>query len=192
MQTKTRFIPAGAAKLSDKQSDAVAYFYRNAYGNPCMRVFYGKQSKPVAAYRYRTDADREQALRRYFDARRQRQQAKAQTAAEDKAWVSPYKVGDIFKAVWGYDQTNVNYFEAIATTAKTVTVRELQQETSGDGWNGKCVPLPGQFRTDGKAKKCLAQKWGLKISSCQRAYFVEPTICAGVKVYQPDGWSATC
>lgn len=35
------------------------------------------------------------------------------------------KIGQIFSMSWGYDQTNVNYFQVVSITAKGVYVREI-------------------------------------------------------------------
>ena len=80
-------IPKGAMKISDKRSDAVAYLYscRNtgqSNGLPAMMVFYGEQSKPVAKYFYRDDAQREAAVKRLFEARQQHDAAKADAHAK--------------------------------------------------------------------------------------------------------------
>ena len=56
-------------KIADKLSDAVAYLHTNKSGHPCALVFYGKQSKPVANYRFRAEAEREATVRRYFEGR---------------------------------------------------------------------------------------------------------------------------
>ncbi len=37
----------------------------------------------------------------------------------------PVKVGDLFSMSWGYDQTNVNYFQVTRVTAKGCYVREI-------------------------------------------------------------------
>lgn len=39
------------------------------------------------------------------------------------------KVGDIFETSWGYDQTNVNFFQVIAVTEKSARVREVYPST---------------------------------------------------------------
>lgn len=72
-----------------------------------------------------------------------------------------------------------------------ITVREIEQETTtkDGGFTGKCVPLPGQF-TKRAEQRCRAQEWGVKISSCQRAYFVKPKVIGGVPVYEESGWTA--
>jgi hypothetical protein len=38
------------------------------------------------------------------------------------------KVGDIFQMSWGYDQTNVDYFQITRVTEKGVFVREINSE----------------------------------------------------------------
>lgn len=39
-----------------------------------------------------------------------------------------YKPGDVLSAVWGYEQTNVDYYEVTAITPGTVTVRKIASE----------------------------------------------------------------
>lgn len=34
-------------------------------------------------------------------------------------------IGDILSSVWGYDQTNYDFYEVIKVTAKTITVKKL-------------------------------------------------------------------
>jgi hypothetical protein len=34
-------------------------------------------------------------------------------------------IGDILKDVWGYEQTNVDFYEVVKVTEKTATVRTL-------------------------------------------------------------------
>jgi hypothetical protein len=38
------------------------------------------------------------------------------------------QIGDIFVSTWGYDQTNVDFYKVISTTAKTVTVVPIGQK----------------------------------------------------------------
>jgi hypothetical protein len=190
-----RFIPPGAVKVCDKQSDAVAYLYLNSAGAPCARVFFGKQSKPVLAYRFRDQAERERAIVNAFQGRRARAARMAEYAAERKNAVNPYKVGDVFRSSWGYDQTNINYYQAIKVTAKTVTVREIAQErVSTAHMHGQCVPLVGHFLENSRRgeKLCRVGAYGaLNINQSERAYFVKPEIVGGVPVYSPSSYSET-
>jgi hypothetical protein len=47
-----------------------------------------------------------------------------------------YKVGDILYMSWGYEQTNLDFFQVVATTAKTIRIIEVSmkiKEQSGCG-----------------------------------------------------------
>ena len=70
------------------------------------------------------------------------------------------KEGDIFVYSWGYDQTNVNFFQVIKTGEKTVAVREIETE-SVPGTEGFmcdwCIPKPGVFRPGSKPARKLVR-----------------------------------
>ena len=42
------------------------------------------------------------------------------------------KIGDIFEMSWGYDQTNVNFFQVTRLTLKGVYVREISMKSAGN------------------------------------------------------------
>lgn len=57
------------------------------------------------------------------------------------------KVGDIFYNSWGYDQTNVDFYEVIRLTGQGVEVQPIESRTvSGDGFNDMVVAVPGFVR----------------------------------------------
>lgn len=39
-----------------------------------------------------------------------------------------YEVGDILYNSWGYEQTNIEFYQVVSMTAKTIKVREIAQE----------------------------------------------------------------
>jgi hypothetical protein len=58
------------------------------------------------------------------------------------------QVGDIYVSTWGYEQTNVNFYQVIKVTAKTVTVREIEarlHETTGY-LSRTVMPVRGAFK----------------------------------------------
>jgi len=64
-------------------------------------------------------------------------------------------VGTVFYTVWGYEQTNVEFYEVTHSTAKMVTVRELetaQTENKGE-FTGCAVPLKGRYKQNSKPIK---------------------------------------
>ena len=56
----------------------------------------------------------------------------------------PVKVGTIFDAAWGYDQTNVDFYEvvSISKSGQSVMLQEIgaHRQTDGDGPHERVVP----------------------------------------------------
>jgi hypothetical protein len=179
-------IPKGAIKVSDKYSDAVAYMWTNALGHPCYMVFYGKQSKPVAHYRARNEAERAKAIVHAFVNRAAWCARKAAYRAERKAWVNNYKVGEIVNTCWGYDQTNREFYEIVAVKGKHVTLRQIGITSYATGWAQERVsPLAGSFV--GEPFTRLAQECGIKIGKHSHTYARRTSYSEavpGVKVYE--------
>lgn len=59
-------------------------------------------------------------------------------------------VNDVFVSSWGYEQTNVNFYQVISLHGKkTVTVREIRAETVLDSsMSGKKKPVLNDFIAD--------------------------------------------
>ena len=55
------------------------------------------------------------------------------------------KQGDIFVSSWGYDQTNVDFYEVVKVAAKTVTLIPIERKVQLKGF----MPIPGSGK--GKA-----------------------------------------
>lgn len=195
-------VPKSAVKVTDKASGAVAYLYNSRdpqYATfdkpvPCAALFVGKSNKPVWRYKFPNEKQREARVREGFASAASNVLRKQAAQAARKAVGNPYKVGDLFKWVWGYDQTNVNYFEVTESKGRYVTVREIKSasfETSG--MTGKCSPLPGEFKENEKPKRCLAGDGSIRVQPWARggrAYYLKPEKMVGsVPVYGSDGFS---
>jgi len=81
-----------------------------------------------------------------------------------------YEVGDILYSSWGYDQTNVDFYQIVATTGKSVKIREIGQKvvrsTVGADY---VVAVPNDFQSSPMTKR-IRPGAPIKISSFQRAY----------------------
>jgi len=84
-------------------------------------------------------------------------------------------VGDIFYSSWGYDQTNINWYQVVSTTDKTVTLRELNDSRSYDDFymSGETTPIKNSFKVGEKPirRKLNPSSYGeyIKISSYEFA-----------------------
>lgn len=188
---KERFVPKGAIKVQAKNSPAFVYVFESG-GAPCARAFPSEKAvNPAWKYRFRSLAEREKYVKAFFEAQAERAARKAEAAAKKAAYVHDYKPGDVLKSVWGYDQTNVDYFEVVAVVGKMLDIRPLQQAQKGDGYGGssKCVPLPGSYQGEA-VYRVRAQERGIKSPSYSWLNREEPKIVGGVKVYEASYWSS--
>jgi hypothetical protein len=181
------YIPAQACRVADKLSSAVAYLATNAAGKPVAIVFQGRRQKPDWHYRFANAAAREARVRSFFEL------VRANEGARERRRSEPHKltVGDVLRSSWGYDQTNVDFYQVTALIGSTmVEIRELAQDVEAtDSMRGRCVPVPGRFI--GEPMKKRAQGESVKIESYAYAYKIEPTEPApGVRVYESSYFSS--
>jgi hypothetical protein len=109
-------------------------------------AFAGKGQNPVWNYRFRTDQSRQLHINNFIECRKAHLATKARRADERKR-PHPLKVGDILHTSWGYDQTNVEFFEVVRVVSdRSVELRELAQARTETGWcTGTCKPVPGAY-----------------------------------------------
>lgn len=191
---RAHYIPKGARRVQHKHSSAVAYVYEHN-GQLCAVAFHGRAQKPDWRYRFGPSnptiaAVRENYVNRHF-ARWQEIEGSRQRR---KAEPHQLKPGDVLRASWGYDQTNIDYYEVIKLIgASMVEIREIEGASANDGgpggdMTGQCVPLPGAYKGEPMRKR--ADGDGVKIASYAWARKVEPQIIAGVPVYPSSRWSS--
>ncbi|MGD0652262.1 MAG: hypothetical protein ABSA97_14190 [Verrucomicrobiia bacterium] len=119
-----------------------------------VKLWRGNAQSPTHFYRFPTAEARDQWI---IEQKRQTDQRVAgklkrdtERAAERDAFraADHVKVGDIFEHSWGYDQTNIEYFEVVAVGNKTVKVRQIAAKAveGTQGFMSQTVrPCPGQF-----------------------------------------------
>lgn len=91
--------------------------------------------------------------------------------AEIKPYVEPehdIKVGDTFVYKWGYEQTNVDFYQVVKATKKTVTVQQVRTGPVPEGlhWAGKMFPLKDMFLSNKPIRKSpylFMNEWHLKL-----------------------------
>lgn len=151
----------------------------------------------------------EEAARAAIDGKKA--ESKPETTATPKANKFGVKVGDLFSASWGYDQTNNDFFQVIALVGESsVRVREVnpvcenaeaiswasEDRTFSTNTNGKLLP-PARFSTfikdqekgDLKRLKSYAAD-GKSNPQFYLSSFADAHYCGGdtVKVY--ESWYA--
>lgn len=100
------------------------------------------------------------------------QEEKAKAAKKEalknarKEFTNPYTVGQILYYTWGYDQTNVNFYQVIEATGKTIVVRELAQDRTETGFMcGKATAIKDEFIGEPIKKVIQIRMYNDKVST---------------------------
>lgn len=188
----TRWIPTGYELIAKDER-----FGMEVYATMSPRIvaicYGGKRTKPDWHYRFqdekRLHARIEETLRGFMQS--------AELKAEWKAKRNrPHdvKVGDIFKCSWGYDQTNIDYYEVTKVIGAMVEICEIGQMSEETGFmSGECVPAAGQFIGKPMRKKVSmgGSEPSIAIHSFANAYRLSPVAMIGNKpVYKASHWTA--
>lgn len=189
------YIPRGSVKVSSKGSSAVAYLYERG-GQPCAVGFFGKSDKPALNYRYATKERRAESLAAWMKRMDEWQASKDAAKAKKKETLAKpqelLKVGDVLQCSWGYDQTNIDYYEVTKLVGKrTVEIRKIACESvETEFMQGRSVPAKGEYIGE-PMRKQVSEYGSVRIFSFASAYKMEPVMVAGVPVgYKSSNWTA--
>jgi hypothetical protein len=110
-------------------------------------AFAGKSQKPLWHIQFRTQSNRIEEIRKTIEARKQVLESKRQRQEEKNNFVHGLKPGDIMVCSWGYDQTNIDYYQVTEVRGKNVVLREISKKVVGDsgGSSERVMPVPDSF-----------------------------------------------
>lgn len=186
---EARGRPAGSMRLDLKDGLGTAYLFTDARARPCADLYTGKSLRATSRYYYRSEARRAEHVAEFVARLRAAEDHRAAARAKRSA---PHvlEVGDILRASWGYDQTNIDYYEVVRATSRSAWLRELAQDRNCTGdMRGTCVPLAGHYV--GPEAMYRATEDYVKIKSYKFARRMTPTTTiGGAKIYAPDYWTA--
>ena len=114
-------------------------------------AFDGKSSKPLWRYRFRNEYERERRIAVTIEDAKDRMIRKNQRVEQRRTERSQFqhslKMGDILVTSWGYDQTNIDYFQVTAVGEKSVKIRELNKKLVGQsGQDDVVMPATNSFK----------------------------------------------
>ena len=110
-------------------------------------AFAGKAGKPLGNYRFKNDDNRMRWLKEIIESRKYVAGRKQEESEKRKSYQHEWKIGDIAYTSWGYDQTNINFYEVVDVSDKTILVRPIALKTvyQGGPQGDKVVASPGRF-----------------------------------------------
>ena len=82
-----------------------------------------------------------------------------------------YKVGDILNSSWGYDQTNVTFYQVTRVTKASVELGTLRSTSTAETgfMTAYKSPLPGEFTSDRRFLKRVSDNGYVKIGYSEYA-----------------------
>jgi len=109
-------------------------------------AFQGKSNKPLWHYAFRSKSERQRQIDESTDSRRATLKRKEDRRKERREFQHGLEVGQVLYASWGYDQTNVDFYEVTAVKGKMVVVREIAAKTvRSDQTSDYVAPSEGRY-----------------------------------------------
>ena len=144
---------------------------------PLCRAWRGKAKNPYAYFRFRSTERRRAWIGEQKASEDASQTFKVEQEGRDAEklaeQVERIQVGTILYTSWGYDQTNVEFFQVVERKGKRdVILREIAatQEETGN-MSGNVTPRPGQFI--GEPERHRIGPYGIRIDYCRSAWVHE-------------------
>lgn len=154
--------------------------------------FKGKSVKAAFHYRFGNVEKAQEHIAGFVTKVEKDAADRAAEKAERKAKVRELVVGDVLIDSWGYEQTNVDYYQVIELVGKSsVVMQQIRGEKThgSNGDSGKCVPVLNSFVGEPFTKKVTNGHW-VRMNSYSSAHKKEYTLVDGVKVFSGDYWSS--
>ncbi len=172
--TREFYIPKDAKEIKCTKTDAVAYINDYADGTKyTAMVFAGKRSKYDKYYGFKTSERRDQYVQEYFKDIEASYERKKQYAEKKKAMISEnqknYEVGAILYSAWGYDQTNIDYYQIIDRTDKMVTIQKIAKKYLETNYPSEESVVPAKDNFVGEPMKKKIGAYGISLNSYANA-----------------------
>ena len=191
-----RVVPSGYEPMvQDAEYGIEVFADMNRF---CAIGFAGRRNSPDFRYRF-SNAERLNAyVAEYVERIRGNAQYRAQQRAQrvEASRQVIVSVGDIFRSSWGYEQTNIDYYQVVAVRGRMIDVRPIGQQREGNGCpdQGYCVPVPDSFVGEA-VRSYRAQGDGqdayFRVASYANAYRISPiAVIAGIPIYEQSHWTA--
>jgi hypothetical protein len=137
-------------------------------------AFAGRAGKALWYRSFRDDAARSKTIQDTIQSHEARIAEKRSRMADRRSFQHELQIGDILYSSWGYDQTNIDFYQVTRLCGKAIGLREISGKLASSDGSGsdKVVADPDNFK--GPETKKIPQGFEktvyVKISDCQTAY----------------------
>jgi hypothetical protein len=161
MKTLPRYIPQGYTPIDCSDVDVAVYVHDVQQNDKTAYYaigFAGKAGKPTFNYRFSKPENRELHIANFITCQRARAESKAKLRAE-RSKPHSLKVGDILDCSWGWEQTNVDFYQVTRVIGPhSVEIRQISStsepnSTYSHGMADRCNPVPNAFTGEPMVKR---------------------------------------
>lgn len=165
-------------KTRETQEDFSVEIYENLEiqtwidnGKFILRIYKGKSGKPIAYYYYKSDEYRSKSIENYKKSADSTKQYRLERAEARKNVKNVYKINDILCSTWGYDQTNVDFYEVVGLTNKSVKLVKIGQKmVENVGSLSEYVVPDRKYRGEKTITRRVGLSDGVSVSDVSYAY----------------------
>lgn len=153
------YLPSNAKLVDSVEGIAVAYKsdYTTRDGRPMFQAigFNGKRSTPSFNYIFRTAEARDNFIATFIEESKKAAERKAHYKESRKKdsqdFIASLKEGAIVYRSWGWEQTNVDFYQVITVGKSSAVLREIGNEVKETSFMaGNTVPIPNAFTENSK------------------------------------------
>jgi len=159
-----RFVPENSSRIDHDAIGAVLYLYLNGDGKPTALAYKGTARKAAFHLRFGSEAARLAYLDKWVQAHTKREGDRQAEQLAKRAETHTLAVGAIVVSSWGYEQTNIDFYEVVRVVSpKTVEVRQIgasltEDDMPGGGaMAGHKMPKAGDFLAHEPVMTCRAR-----------------------------------
>lgn len=174
---KQRYIPTDYKSREYKDANAIIYFAEK--NNAYYAIGYcGKRSKPDFNYKFKTQENLEKYVSEYLKRLIDHEKSKQERKEKRLSFQHTLKVGDILYSSWGWEQTNVDFYQVIEIIGKMVKIREIEcsMPKGEEGFmTGYVIPLKDKFYGEKILLKKVLEGNSIKLNSFSWVNFWDGT-----------------
>lgn len=158
------FIKFRKAHYENYKNELHILRYDSGFG-PCVATLRGNSKKITNNYRYKSIEDREKRILDFKKSADSWLKLKEDRKEKKKNNRITAEVGDLFYTSWGYDQTNIDFYQVIEKVGKaTVIIRKISAAVlENEGSHDRIKAVKNSFIGEPMRKRLGT--WGIKIAS---------------------------
>jgi len=157
------------AKLADHN-----YYQFITYEPLSIAVFGKTGARPRYHYRFRSNSEMTDFMQRRINEANLEAEREKIRIHRDLEESQKFKPGTILYSSWGYEQTNIDFYQIIERKGQFVTLQEIGSEKTYEEWGdrGRCKPDPKVLIGDPFRKK-ISQNASIRLTSYSFAQLYE-------------------